>query len=91
VGVLLPGGQGKTSLTPPPVAQPSRVFQTVSLEIVPFDHSRWVPPQASTCGLEAGKSTLARCAASGVSSVPWSPAEQQIVTPRTAASWQTAS
>ena len=55
-------GSGKTLLTPPPVA-PSLLagsFQTTSeVMVVPLPESL-VPPQARTCGLEAGKSTLLR-------------------------------
>jgi len=48
-------GSGKTVLTPPPVA-PKLSFQTTSLKLLP-EGWRPVPPQASACGLEAGKST----------------------------------
>jgi hypothetical protein len=51
-------GKEKKLLMPPPVAPafaPS--FHTVSLDMPPLEATRLVPPQASTCGLEAGKST----------------------------------
>ena len=51
-------GKAKKLLMPPPVAPPfAPSFQTVSLDMPLLDATRLVPPQASTCGLEAGKST----------------------------------
>src|ERR1019366_452651 len=54
------GGRANTMLTPPPVAPPwlASSFHTTSETIVSPLASSLVPPQASTCGLEAGKSTL---------------------------------
>src|SRR5580700_9290092 len=51
-------GTGNTSLTPPPVAPwPAPSFHTVSAVMAPVAGSpcRLVPPQARTCGLDAGK------------------------------------
>ena len=52
-------GRAKIRLTPPPVAPSSFAssFQTVSLVICPLLLSSRVPPQASTGGRQAGKST----------------------------------
>src|ERR1700728_3836736 len=51
-------GNGKTLLTPPPPAPPcAPSFQTDSAVIVVPEASTRVPPQPSTFGLEAGKST----------------------------------
>src|SRR5580698_6231493 len=52
-------GTGKASLTPPPPAPPpDPSFHTVSDEMTPAAvATRLVPPQASACGDEAGKST----------------------------------
>src|SRR5438067_9968491 len=52
-------GSENTVLTPPPVA-PSLTavsFQTTSEVMLVPEPRSLVPPQASTCGLEAGKST----------------------------------
>src|SRR5580693_8778499 len=52
-------GRGNTSLTPPPVA-PSLLansFHTVSLAMLLPVACNFVPPHASTFGLDAGKST----------------------------------
>ena len=60
-------------------------FQTVSELITPVPASprRLVPPQASACGLDAGKSTwMPLCP----SLLPLSPAATQTVTPSAAAS-----
>src|SRR5437764_1088623 len=75
-------------LTPPPVA-PCPSFQTISLEIVDPEPVSFVPPQANANGLAAGKSTCgrpSRACGSRMSEDPSSPAEQQTVTPRAAAS-----
>ena len=80
-------GRGKTLLTPPPVA-PSLFaisFHTTSDAIVvPFATSL-VPPQASTWGLDAGKSTLFPVPPSPD---PLSPEAAVMVTPSAAAAWQ---
>ena len=49
--------------------------------------SRWVPPQASACGLDAGKSTCDRPSVTP-SFEPLSPDAQHTVTPSTAAAWK---
>src|SRR5215467_12199657 len=52
-------GRPNVSLTPPPVAPPwDPSFQTVSADTTPVAvfTRRLVPPQASACGLAAGKS-----------------------------------
>ena len=63
-------------------------FQTVSELITPVAAlpCRLVPPQASACGLDAGKSTWCRCRRSAPSLLPLSPAATQTVTPSAAAS-----
>ncbi len=82
-------GSGKKALTPPPVAlvvAPS--FHTVSDAIVvALLASSLVPPQASTLGLEAGKSTCTWPSATP-SDEPLSPAATQTVTPIAAAAWK---
>src|ERR1700691_2791930 len=83
-------GSGNWLLTPPPVA-PSLLassFHTTSDTSVGPLASSLVPPQASTCGLEAGKSTLLPVAPSVE---PLSPAATVMVTPSAAADWQAAS
>ena len=55
--------------------------------VAPFASSL-VPPQASTCGLEAGKSTLFPVPPSVD---PLSPAATVMVTPNAAADWHAAS
>src|SRR5689334_10953293 len=80
-------GGGNSTLTPPPLApSPALVsFQTTSLVMVVPEPSRRVPPQPSTYGLEAGKST---CAAPSLSPSlePLSPLAAVTVTPSPAAS-----
>src|SRR6267154_1229399 len=85
-------GRGKTLLTPPPVAPSLLVssFQTISEEMVEPLPSSLVPPQESTCGLEAGKSTWFWPPVTP-SVEPLSPAAAVIVMPRTAADWHAAS
>src|SRR5262249_12476533 len=78
-------GGGKTSLIPPPLAPPP-AFQTTSLERAPFFTLMRVPPQAPTCGLEAGKSRGERPSFSP-SLDPLSPDAQQTVMPSIAAAW----
>ncbi len=82
-------GSGKMRETPPPVA-PSLVessFQTTSFESVVPEAEICVPPQARTCGLEAGKSTW--LAPSETPSVePLSPQATVTVMPSRAAAWQ---
>src|SRR5215467_3891497 len=81
-------GRPNVSLTPPPVAPPwAPSFQTVSADSAPVAvfTRRLVPPQASACGLDAGKSawdlpSLTR------SPLPLSPAAAVTVTPSAAAS-----
>src|ERR1700691_2323896 len=83
-------GSGNWLLTPPPVA-PSLLansFHTTSETSVEPLASSWFPPQASTCGLDAGKSTLLPVAPSVE---PLSPAATVMVTPSAAADWQAAS
>src|SRR5450755_706435 len=51
-------GRTKIALTPPPPAPPlAPSFQTTSLVILPLVAFTLVPPQASACGLDEGKST----------------------------------
>ena len=79
-------------LTPPPVA-PSLVassFQTTSEEMVEPLPWSLVPPQARTCGLEAGKSTWFWPPVTP-SVEPLSPAATVMVMPSAAADWQAAS
>ena len=76
------------SLTPPPVAPcPAPSFHTVSELIVPLAASpcRAVPPQASACGLEAGKSVCGWPSVTA-SPLPLSPAATHTVMPSAAAS-----
>src|ERR1035437_1388284 len=83
-------GKSKTLLTPPPVA-PSLLansFHTTSETIVAPLASSLVPPQANTCGLDAGKSTLLPVPPSVD---PSSPAATVIVIPSAAALWQASS
>ncbi len=81
-------GRPNASLTPPPVAPwPGPSFHTVSELITPVPRSacRLVPPQASACGLDAGKSVCgwpSVCA----SLLPLSPAATHTVLPSAAAS-----
>src|SRR5690242_5250091 len=87
-GTLAPfcqSGSPKRSLTPPPVAPPAPSFHAVS-DAEPLPRVSRVPPQASACGLEAGKSACAR-PSSAPSPEPPSPEAQQTVTPSSAASW----
>src|SRR5262245_65989818 len=78
-------------LTPPPVAPPCGwPFRTVSDVMVEPEPCRLVPPQARTCGLEAGKSTWFLPSVTP-SDEPLSPEATVIVTPRAAADWQAAS
>src|SRR5689334_2038742 len=82
-------GRAKWSLTPPPPA-PSLAavsFQTTSELIVPVDGSAMslVPPQASACGLDAGKSTCDRPSLTA-SPLPLSPEATHTVMPIAAAS-----
>src|SRR6185437_1188197 len=83
-------GRGKTWLTPPPVAPPPASFHTVSLEMFEPLPASLVPPQARTCGLEAGKSTWLLPSLTP-SDEPSSPAATVMVTPSAAADWQAAS
>ena len=81
-------GRPKVSLTPPPVAPPEAPsFQTVSELITPVVAlpRRLVPPQASACGLDAGKSTWVPVPL-WPSLLPLSPAATVTVTPSAAAS-----
>src|SRR5271154_6609871 len=75
---------------PPPVA-PSLLacsFHTTSLVMVLPEAASCVPPQASTLGLEAGKSTWFRPSGGVTPSVePLSPAATQMVKPIAAADW----
>src|ERR1700689_1598398 len=83
-------GRGNRLLTPPPVA-PSLLavsFHTTSETIVAPLAFSFVPPHASTCGLDAGKSTLFPVAPS---LDPSSPAATVIVMPSAAALWHAAS
>ena len=76
------------SLTPPPVAPPlDPSFQTVSADTAPVAvfTRRLVPPQASACGLDAGKSAWAFPSVPR-SPLPLSPAAAVTVTPSAAAS-----
>src|ERR1700735_374450 len=96
VGVVLSPscqtGSAKTVLTPPPPAPPpnslpsTASFQTVSLVITPPEAARLVPPQASACGLDAGKSTLLPPSVTP-SLEPLSPDATQTVMPSAAAAW----
>ena len=88
-------GRGNTSLTPPPPAPSlfASSFQTTS-EVIVFVLRlpiSWVPPQASTCGLDAGKSTCTPLVLFGSSLLPLSPAATVTVTPSAAASANTLS
>src|SRR5208282_6372960 len=77
---------------PPPVA-PSLLassFHTASFVMVLPDATSCVPPQASTLGLDAGKSTWFRPSVTP-SVDPSSPAATQIVTPMAAADWNASS
>src|SRR5215813_5967145 len=69
---------------PPPVPTPSE-FQTCSSLILPAATSMTVPPQPTTYGLEAGKSTCA-CPSFSPSVARLSPDAANTVTPRCAAS-----
>src|SRR5882724_4151685 len=81
-------GKGNTLLTPPPVAPPCGcAFHTVSSEMLEPLPTRLVPPQARTCGLEAGKSTWFFPSLTP-SDEPSSPAAAVMVTPSAAADWQ---
>src|SRR6185437_4305436 len=82
-------GSVKSLLTPPPVAPPALPsFHTVSLDMLVPLPSSFVPPQASTCGLDAGKSTFSPVAPS---LDPLSPDATVIVTPTAAADWHASS
>src|SRR5262249_44173702 len=85
-------GRPKVSLTPPPVAPPpGPSFQTVSADTAPAAFTRSVvPPQASACGLDAGKSACAFPSLT-LSPLPLSPAAAVTVTPSAAASANAAS
>src|SRR6266851_2675879 len=81
-------GRPNVSLTPPPVAPPpDPLFHTVSADTAPVAGftRRLVPPQASTCGLDAGKSACAFPSLTR-SPLPLSPAAAVTVTPSAAAS-----
>src|SRR5712672_310980 len=81
------GGSGKKPLTPPPLAPPAAPsFHTVSLRTSPLTACRLVPPHASTCGLEAGKSTC-RPASPTPPLDPLSPEATHTVIPISAAAW----
>src|SRR5438445_8022515 len=85
-----PGG-ANTALMPPPVAPPpGPSFHTVSSGRPAAATDSRVPPQASTWGDEAGKSTWARPSPTP-SPDPASPEAQQTVTPTAPASAKTAS
>src|SRR6185437_2179628 len=90
-------GNGKTSLTPPPVALLcGSSFHTFSDAIFPPWVVSRVPPQHNTCGLDPGKSACARPSGSappsGFSSPePASPAAQHTVTHSAAAAWNSPS
>src|SRR6185369_289183 len=71
-------GRANSSLTPPP---PAPSLAAVSFQTT----SELIPPQASACGLEAGKSTCG-CPSSTASPLPLSPAAAQTVMPSAAAS-----
>src|SRR5271170_1867478 len=77
---------------PPPVAPSlfASSFHTVSLLMVLPEATRRVPPHASTCGLDAGKSTWFRPSVAP-SVDPSSPAATQTVTPMAAADWNASS
>src|SRR5260370_19370995 len=83
---------GKIRLTPPPVAPwfLDSSFQTVALVILFLLVSNRVPPQASTGGRHAGKSTCSLLSPTP-SVAPSSPAAAVMVTPTAAASVQAAS
>src|SRR5262249_23171953 len=84
-------GSAKTSLMPPPVAPPEAPpFHATSPDNVPCALATCVPPHASTCGLELGKSTCA-CPSVTPSLEPVSPDAQHTVTPSAAASWNASS
>ena len=80
-------GTAKVSLTPPPPAPPlGASFHTVSDVIAPVaDTASVVPPQASACGDDAGKSTCG-CPSETPSEDPLSPAATQTVMPSAQAS-----
>src|SRR5207253_8779220 len=81
-------GTPRVSLTPPPVARPpGPSFHTVSADTAPVAvfTRRVVPPQASACGLDAGKSACAFPSLTR-SPLPLSPAAVVTVTPSAAAS-----
>src|SRR5260370_35349444 len=80
---------GKIRLTPPPVAPwfLDSSFQTVSLVILFLLVSNRVPPQASTGGRHAGKSTCSLLSPTP-SVAPSSPAAAVMATPTAAASVQ---
>src|ERR1700685_1561375 len=82
----------KKSLMPPPVAPSlfASSFHTVSLLMELPEAPSFVPPQARTLGLEAGKSTwLSPSVTPSVE--PSSPAATQTVTPIAAAAWNASS
>src|SRR5215469_6290321 len=81
-------GRGNVTLTPPPVAPPPAPwFHTFSDVMTPVDGCarRLVPPQASACGLEAGKSVCG-LPSLAPSLLPLSPAAAVTVTPSAAPS-----
>src|ERR1700683_5268148 len=85
-------GSGNTLLTPPPVAPPpcDCAFHTTSAEMLEPLPTRLVPPQARTCGLEAGESTWF-LPPLPPSAEPLSPAATVMVMPSAVADWQAAS
>src|SRR5579883_1865887 len=87
IGSASPATSGTPPLMPPPVAPPKgRSFHTTSPEILFFDEFSLVPPQASTKGLDAGKSTCDK-PSSTPSDDPSSPAATQTVIPSADAFW----
>src|SRR5450759_3324546 len=81
-------GGSKTSLIPPPLEPPcAPSFQVRSSVIDDTEATSCVPPQATTCGLDAGKSAWARPSPTA-SSDPLSPDAHRTVTPTSAASWK---
>src|ERR1700722_14467105 len=94
-GTFMPAcqvGSGNMLLTPPPVAPPpcDWAFHTTSVAMLEPLPTRWMPPQARTCGLEAGKSTWFPVSLTP-SDAPLSPAATVMVMPSATADWQAAS
>ena len=92
-GTLAPDcqpGRGEKLLTPPPVAPPSMSFHTTSERSLFPDAVMRVPPQVSTHGLEAGKTTCA-CPSPTPSVTPLSPAAVRTVMFLSAAARNTSS